>query len=325
MTGRQQSHSPHELDDHELFQPVMFNNRPVLNRLFYPVRQHQEEFDEIERRLGHSPFTPVLGLNNLTDEGTNPPPHTLAVIIKCAILGSPHRRLTLREIRIAMCRRFAYYSMREDIGWCNTIRHTLSTDPSFQIVHRPGRTSDDSGNWWKLAQNAEYPDVTPTQGRSRRPAQAGVGSSRTRSQGIPTSRRRREQEPWTGMTTMFPTSEAQDLEDLENIYASQNPANQQHGEHARGYYIPVASASTSSAYPQHPAGATAGLAGSSARGGHLPGIHSLGILELGRSGSRSHQVHSQLSTNVLQQTSHATYRDTRSEVEDSDEETHDNI
>lgn len=37
------------------------------------------------------------------------PQHTLPVILRCAILGSPRRRLTIREIYAAMEDKYAYY------------------------------------------------------------------------------------------------------------------------------------------------------------------------------------------------------------------------
>jgi hypothetical protein len=37
------------------------------------------------------------------------PQHTLPVILRCAILGSPRKRLTIREIYAAMEEKYAYY------------------------------------------------------------------------------------------------------------------------------------------------------------------------------------------------------------------------
>ena len=37
------------------------------------------------------------------------PQHTLPVILRCAILGSPRKRLTIREIYAAMERKYPYY------------------------------------------------------------------------------------------------------------------------------------------------------------------------------------------------------------------------
>ncbi len=37
------------------------------------------------------------------------PQHTLPVILRCAILGSPRKRLTIREIYAAMEGKYAYY------------------------------------------------------------------------------------------------------------------------------------------------------------------------------------------------------------------------
>jgi hypothetical protein len=38
------------------------------------------------------------------------PQHTLPVILRCAILGSPRKRLTIREIYAAMEKKYPYYS-----------------------------------------------------------------------------------------------------------------------------------------------------------------------------------------------------------------------
>ncbi|KAJ7870078.1 hypothetical protein B0H14DRAFT_3576802 [Mycena olivaceomarginata] len=49
------------------------------------------------------------------------PQHTLSVIVCCAILGSPRKRLTLREIYAAMEEKYAYYKTAGD-AWKGTKR-----------------------------------------------------------------------------------------------------------------------------------------------------------------------------------------------------------
>ena len=57
-----------------------------------------------------------LGLNTLDCEFGQPPQHSMPVIIECAILGSPHQKLTLSELRLTLKRRFRHYEHEEEKG-----------------------------------------------------------------------------------------------------------------------------------------------------------------------------------------------------------------
>lgn len=57
-----------------------------------------------------------LGLNTLDCEFGQPPQHSMPVIIECAILGSPHQKLTLSELRLTLKRRFRHYEQEEEKG-----------------------------------------------------------------------------------------------------------------------------------------------------------------------------------------------------------------
>ncbi|GJJ12982.1 hypothetical protein Clacol_007229 [Clathrus columnatus] len=276
MNSIPQNHFSAEDDIHiltpELLRPVTVDNQPVPNRSFYPLRHHQQEFDDMERRG----FKPPYSLNMLTDAGDDSPPHNLSVILKCAILGSPRQKLTLREIRIAMCRRFAYYST-SNTGWCD----------EFERVPRP-KTSDDTGDWWRLTRNTEprAEDLTPI-ARSRR-APSTSSPNRARGLGFPNQSRQRRVEPWMEMTTTFTTSEDQDREDFYAQYVQGGHADAVN-QYATGAQSPSTSvASTAQLNYRGPPGATA-LVDVSREA--LPGIHSLGLPGLGtRSGGQSYQA-----------------------------------
>ena len=57
-----------------------------------------------------------MGLNTLDCEFGEPPPHSMPVIIECAILGSPYQKLTLSELRMTLKRRFRHYEIEEEKG-----------------------------------------------------------------------------------------------------------------------------------------------------------------------------------------------------------------
>jgi hypothetical protein len=90
--------------------------RPVSMCLLKPVLLTAHVFTETEISRRES-----LGLNSLTDgEPAGPdyrPPHTSAEIVKSAIIGSPHHKLALSEIRRAMEERFAYYGNPKNVSW----------------------------------------------------------------------------------------------------------------------------------------------------------------------------------------------------------------
>jgi hypothetical protein len=74
--------------------------------------------------LAESPLPPesiikereVLGLNSLDGEPGMPPLYSMPIIIECAILGSPHQKLTLAELRLTLKKRFGYYEKEEEKG-----------------------------------------------------------------------------------------------------------------------------------------------------------------------------------------------------------------
>lgn len=145
--------------DPSFHRPAALFGSQAPNRDYYPLPQHQMAWDALER-TGESrpvctyedPLTYFLSgeerpvnLNCLTEgeDNANPPPHTVVNIVKCAILGSPNRRLTLKEIRVAFRRRFHYYAHAPSGSWCNTVRFVLSTTKDLVKIPRQ-RTVGDS-------------------------------------------------------------------------------------------------------------------------------------------------------------------------------------
>jgi len=87
------------------------------NRDYYPLPHHQAQFDGFSRqndtiiRQRES-----LGLNALDGEPGKPPLYSMPIIIECAILGSPHQKLTLAELRLTLKKRFPFYEKEEEKG-----------------------------------------------------------------------------------------------------------------------------------------------------------------------------------------------------------------
>ncbi|OJT08422.1 hypothetical protein TRAPUB_605 [Trametes pubescens] len=64
------------------------------------------------------------------------PQHTLPVILRCTILGSPRKRLTIREIYAAMERKYPYYKTAGPAWKVNTLP-LFARAPSAQEVAKP--------------------------------------------------------------------------------------------------------------------------------------------------------------------------------------------
>ncbi|KIJ49129.1 hypothetical protein M422DRAFT_777655 [Sphaerobolus stellatus SS14] len=138
-------------------------------RDFYPSPHHQAQFDELERTSPNGSLPGDGGnLCDLQDgiPGINEgrPPHPHRTVLMCAIYGSPERKLTLKELKMALRIRFPSYAKEDqNAGWVNSIRHVLSRDPAFSRIERPGKDytkGGDQGSWWTLT-FVGPPDVTP--------------------------------------------------------------------------------------------------------------------------------------------------------------------
>ncbi|KDQ63124.1 hypothetical protein JAAARDRAFT_53352 [Jaapia argillacea MUCL 33604] len=76
------------------------------------------------------------------------PQHTLPVILRCAILGSPKKRLTIREIYAAMEEKYPYYKTAGPT-WKQSVRHHLSLNRLFERQPRPV-TDPGFGSYWTV-------------------------------------------------------------------------------------------------------------------------------------------------------------------------------
>ncbi|KAG6845359.1 hypothetical protein H0H87_010468 [Tephrocybe sp. NHM501043] len=76
------------------------------------------------------------------------PQHTLPVILRCAILGSPRQRLTIREVYAAMENKYAYYKTAGPT-WKQSVRHHLSLNRLFERQPRPV-TEPGFGSYWTV-------------------------------------------------------------------------------------------------------------------------------------------------------------------------------
>ncbi|KIJ49109.1 hypothetical protein M422DRAFT_777651 [Sphaerobolus stellatus SS14] len=113
-----------------------------------------DDIDKEPKKTRHS----IPGIN----EGR--PPHPHRTVLMCAIYGSLERKLTLKELKMALQIHFPSYAKEDqNAGWLNSILHALSRDPAFSRIERPGKDytkGGDQGSWWTLT-FVGPPDVTP--------------------------------------------------------------------------------------------------------------------------------------------------------------------
>ncbi|KAI7936966.1 hypothetical protein MJO28_015865 [Puccinia striiformis f. sp. tritici] len=114
-------------------------------------------------------------LANLKDGPDGPngkPGYPYVVLIRYAILGSAHGRLTLQELYETIMDRFPYYRSAGK-GWMNSIRHNLSLNRCFVKQARhildPGK-----GSYWTVDLEAE---MSTSRARDRKRASGGSRSS----------------------------------------------------------------------------------------------------------------------------------------------------
>jgi len=100
------------------------------------------------------------------------PRDTFATIIRCAILGTPGRRMTLNAIYTAIEAKYPYYRDAGP-GWKNTVRHVLSTSQQFEKSRRP-ITEPGKGGYWSVNLN-----ITP-KGEGMRQRRSNVSKATTR-------------------------------------------------------------------------------------------------------------------------------------------------
>ncbi|KIJ66199.1 hypothetical protein HYDPIDRAFT_26570 [Hydnomerulius pinastri MD-312] len=97
------------------------------------------------------------------------PQHTLPVILRCAILGSPKKRLTIRAIYAAMEDKYAYFR-NAGPTWKQSVRHHLSLNRLFERQPRPV-TDPGFGSYWTVNLSAPPGTKRPRKrGRASKPA-----------------------------------------------------------------------------------------------------------------------------------------------------------
>ncbi|KAF6766695.1 hypothetical protein DFP72DRAFT_867313 [Ephemerocybe angulata] len=106
------------------------------------------------------------------------PQHTLPVILRCAILGSPRKRLTIREIYQAMEEKYSFYKTAGPT-WKQSVRHHLSLNRLFERQPRPV-TDPGFGSYWTVNLSAPPGTKRPRKrGRNAKDSAEGPSKSPT--------------------------------------------------------------------------------------------------------------------------------------------------
>lgn len=117
-----------------------------------------------QQGAGHSPATSLRDIDsdsslaNRQPRRRRRPPFSYSSLIAQAILASPDKRLTLREVYTWIMEKYPQMYNADDNGWQNTIRHNLSLNKCFKKVPRseinrlegPGRGSRGKGGYWTI-------------------------------------------------------------------------------------------------------------------------------------------------------------------------------
>ncbi|KAJ7492356.1 hypothetical protein FB451DRAFT_529692 [Mycena latifolia] len=112
-----------------------------------PGSSSEEEPDDYNP-LEHTPHPDCPDSLACLPDTDGRPQHTLPVILRCAILGSPRKRLTIREIYAAMEEKYAYYRTA-GATWKQSVRHHLSLNRLFERQPRPA-TDPGFGSYWTV-------------------------------------------------------------------------------------------------------------------------------------------------------------------------------
>lgn len=80
------------------------------------------------------------------------PGYTYPILVKCAIMGSAHRRLEIREIYQVLSEKYPFFKA-DDKTWKQSIRHCLSLHASFVPTKRP-IGAPGWGSWWTYDEDA---------------------------------------------------------------------------------------------------------------------------------------------------------------------------
>jgi len=154
------------------------------------IDYHPEEVPE--RSVDHEPHPNCPDSLDCLPDTEGRPQHTLPVILRSAILGSPRKRLTIREIYAAMEGKYDYYRTAGPT-WKQSVRHHLSLNRLFERQPRPA-TDPGFGSYWTV--NLSAPPGT------KRPRKRGRGNKAPKPDAGATSG------PSTSSTAPNTTSEA---------------------------------------------------------------------------------------------------------------------
>jgi len=128
------------------------------------------------------------------------PQHTLPVILRCAILGSKMKRLTIREIYAAMEEKYPYYRTAGST-WKQSVRHHLSLNRLFERQPRPV-TDPCFGSYWTV--NLEAPPGTKRPRKRGRPQREVNGDPPVKKRGRPRKEPETEKRPQTEVPRKAP-------------------------------------------------------------------------------------------------------------------------
>ena len=78
------------------------------------------------------------------------PPYSYLVLISMSIQDSPDKRLTLNGIYDYITTHFSYYRNRENQGWRNSIRNTLTKQECFMKLPEYGKYGKRLSHYWVL-------------------------------------------------------------------------------------------------------------------------------------------------------------------------------
>ncbi|KAI0363629.1 hypothetical protein BV20DRAFT_1116796 [Pilatotrama ljubarskyi] len=150
--------------------PSSSNTSPTTERIITPiplVEAKPSPRTEVVIRA-HEPHPDCPDTLACLPDTDGRPQHTLPVILRCTILGSPRKRLTIREIYAAMERKYPYYKTAGP-AWKQSVRHHLSLNRLFERQPRP--PSDPGfGSYWTV--NLDAPPGT------KRPRKRGGRSNK---------------------------------------------------------------------------------------------------------------------------------------------------
>ncbi|KAI6120680.1 hypothetical protein EDD16DRAFT_1574800 [Pisolithus croceorrhizus] len=109
------------------------------------------------------------------------PQHTLPVILRCAILGSANKRLTIREIYATMENKYTYFR-NAGPTWKQSVRHHLSLNRLFERQPRPV-TDPGFGSYWTV--NLSAPPGTKRPRKRGRASKISEKDSEKKKRGRP--------------------------------------------------------------------------------------------------------------------------------------------